>query len=150
MTFLPILVLALVWPQPAPSPQQAQPAPASPQEAGGGSLEHTYWQLTRLGETAVVVKGLPREPHLTFYPGGSVIGADGCNALSGHYESAGGTLSIQAPLMGTLMTCTLPDELDRRFRELLGEVRQWRATAMSLELLDEQRAILARFDAVPY
>ncbi|MGE3889504.1 MAG: META domain-containing protein [Vicinamibacterales bacterium] len=52
--------------------------------------------------------------------------------------------------MGTLMSCpNLPDKLDTRFREALGNAKKWKTTATELTLLDDKDTVLARFEAVP-
>jgi len=135
----------------------AHPAAAPPPQAWAGAkqpdldtspLAGTRWRLTHLGDTDVHVPDAPREPHLVFEADGTLIGADGCNALRGSYEAAGNRLTIRTPLMGTLMNCTLPDRLDRRFREALDRTVTWRVTATSLSLLDDAGAEVARFEAV--
>ncbi|MCC7034123.1 MAG: META domain-containing protein [Acidobacteria bacterium] len=118
-------------------------------DAGAPGLESAYWRLTHLGGDEPTFQNSNREPHLVFYPGGSVTGADGCNTLRGGYTAEGDTLSFGA-LMGTLMACPgLPNRLDSRFREALGHTRQWRASATELTLLGDKDAVLARFQAVP-
>lgn len=124
--------------------------PASTQGPGDPSaLYDNQWRLTRLGGAEVVLKDAPREAHLVFFPGGNLNGADGCNAIRGGFETRGDSLTIKTPLMGTLMTCTLPDDLDRRFLEALARVRKWRVTNLDLELLDDTGTTLARFEALP-
>ena len=148
MRLLAILSLALTASPLAWSQSPAPPATAAAQPGATATLEAIYWRLTRLGETEVAAKDTPREPHLVFGPGGTVTGSDGCNSLRGTYEVRGDTLRVRS-LMGTLMACTLPNDLDRHFRDALGKTGKWKASATDLTLLDESGAALARFAAVP-
>lgn len=48
------------------------------------------------------------------------------------------------------MACpNLPDTLDSRFKEALGNAGKWKATATELTLLGDKDAVVARFEAVP-
>ncbi|MGE3889913.1 MAG: META domain-containing protein [Vicinamibacterales bacterium] len=133
-------------------PPSAQPpaVPAATQPGTGApGLESAYWRLTHLGEDEVTFQKNIREPHLVFNAGGTVTGADGCNSLRGSYTVKDNTFSL-GPLMGTLMSCpNLPDKLDTRFREALGNAKKWKTTATELTLLDDKDTVLARFEAVP-
>lgn len=135
-------------PPPVTPAAPAAPAAAQPGTAEAG-LESAYWRLTHLGEEEATFQKNLREPHLVFNAGGTVTGADGCNTLRGSYKGKDGTLTF-GPLMGTLMACpNLPDKLDNRFREALGNTKKWKATATELTLLNDNDAVVARFEAVP-
>jgi heat shock protein HslJ len=132
-----------------PAVQGASTAPAAQRAADAPGLDSAYWRLTHLGEGEAAFAKNTREPHLVFGAGGTVTGADGCNTLRGSYTAKDDTLSF-GPLMGTLMACPqLPDKLDNRFREALGNTKKWKATATELTLLDDKDAVVARFEAVP-
>lgn len=109
-------------------------------------LEGPYWRLKTLGEATPTFTANAREPHLIFYPGGSVAGADGCNTLKGSYRADGEALTI-GPLMGTLMACPGLDRLDRRFLDALGATKKWKASTNGLTLLDGEDHTLATFEA---
>jgi heat shock protein HslJ len=134
--------------QPPPAKPPAAPAAAQPGPAAPG-LESAYWRLTHLGEDEATFQKNIRQPHLVFNAGGTLTGADGCNTMRGSYTVKDDTLSF-GPLMGTLMACpSLPDKLDSRFKEALGNTKKWKATATELTLLDDKDAVVARFEAVP-
>jgi heat shock protein HslJ len=109
-------------------------------------LEGPYWRLKTLGDTQPAFAANAREPHLIFYAGGSVAGADGCNTLRGTYRADGDALSI-GPVMGTLMACPGLDRLDRRFLDALGATKKWKAAANELTLLDAKDQPVATFEA---
>jgi heat shock protein HslJ len=44
------------------------------------------------------------------------------------------------------MACPIPDRLDRRFREALVITRSWKVADGELTLLDENGAVVARFE----
>jgi heat shock protein HslJ len=136
--------LATVW---ASAQQGSVPAPAAAQPSAGTlALEGPYWRLTALDSTTPTFAANPREPHLVFFAGGAVAGADGCNTLRGTYRADDEALSI-GPVMGTLMACPGLDGLDRRFLDALGAVRKWKAAANELTLLDGDDQPVATFEA---
>ena len=139
-----VVSLTPLWAAPqqggATAPAATQPSADKPM------LEGPYWRLKTLGETTPTFTANAREPHLIFYPGGSVAGADGCNTLKGSYRSDDEALTI-GPLMGTLMACPGLDRLDRRFLDALGATKKWKASANELTLLDAKDQRLATFDA---
>jgi heat shock protein HslJ len=124
----------------ATAPSAAQPSADKPM------LQGPYWRLKTLGETTPTFTANAREPHLIFYPGGAIAGADGCNTLKGTYRTDDEALTI-GPLMGTLMACPGLDQLDRRFLDALGATKKWKASANELTLLDAKDQRLATFDA---
>jgi putative lipoprotein len=139
-----VVSLAPLW---AASQQGGATAPAAAQpSADQPMLEGPYWRLKTLGETTPTFTANTREPHLIFYPGGSVAGADGCNTLNGTYRADAEALTI-GPLMGTLRACPGLDRLDRRFLDALGATKKWKASANELTLLDAKDQRLATFDA---
>jgi putative lipoprotein len=121
---------------------QNPPMPAGP----GAEIETTFWRLARIGDEDVSFPRGPREPHLVFQRGGRVTGADGCNTLTGLYEISAESIRI-GPLAGTLMTCAIAKEVDKKFRQAIGSATRWTATPTTLNLLDDKGTILARFDA---
>jgi len=143
-----VLVTALSSATPGALAQQGSAtAPAASQPEGSqGALENTYWRLRKLGDAEPSFTINAREPHLTFYAGGSVAGADGCNTLRGTYRLDGESISI-GPVMGTLMACPGLDRLDRRFLDTLGQTKKWKASATELTLLDAKDQVLATFEA---
>jgi heat shock protein HslJ len=86
-----------------------------------------------------------REPHLVFHAGGSVTGSDGCNSIRTGYTVNGDAMKFSA-LMGTLINCTLPENLDRKFREVLVITTSWKIVDGELRLLGDAGTVLARFE----
>ena len=138
VSFIPLSVSAQQGS--ATAPAAAQPSADKPM------LEGPYWRLKTLGDTTPTFATNAREPHLIFYPGGSVAGADGCNTLKGTFRADAEVLNI-GPLMGTLMACPGLDRLDRRFLDALGATKKWKASANELTLLDAKDQRLATFEA---
>jgi heat shock protein HslJ len=122
--------------------------PASPEEqATAASLENTYWKLTHLGDTPVIVPVGQQEPHLTLNSlNGRAGGTGGCNRFGGRYTLNGDRLSFD-PMTATLMAC--PDGMDTEnaFLGTLSRVHGWRITGQQLELLDGAGKVVARFEA---
>jgi heat shock protein HslJ len=140
-------VVSLAPPGVVAHQQGSATAPATAQRsADQPMLEGPYWRLKTLGETTPTFTANAREPHLIFYPGGSVAGADGCNTLKGSYRADGEALTI-GPLMGTLMACPGLDRLDRRFLDALGATKKWKASTNGLTLLDGKDQTVATFEA---
>ena len=143
---LALLGTAAMVPAAAPPGQQgstvrpaadAQPEPEPPLGI--------YWKLVSVGDKKSVATPGGREPHILFHASGGVSGSDGCNTINGSYTLTGESLKV-GPLMGTLMSCTIPDGLDRRFREALIVTRSWKISSGELMLLDENDKELARLE----
>lgn len=131
----------------AASQQGGATAPAVTQpSADQPMLQGPYWRLKTLGDTTPTFTANAREPHLVFYAGGSVAGADGCNTVKGTYRADDEALAI-GPLMGTLMACPGIDGLDRRFLDALGATRKWKTSGNQLTLLDAKDQRLATLEA---
>ena len=121
-----------------PSVETGQPADIA--------LRGTTWSVVALGELRPAEPAAGRSLRITFQPGGGLNGFDGCNALRGSYDADDGYLKVAA-LMGTLVACPIPDQLDRKFREALILTRQWRIEGRQLSLLDDTGSVLARLEA---
>jgi len=111
-------------------------------------LEGTYWKATRLGDSPVVTGPGDREAFLTLDRAqGRMAASAGCNRLMGPFERSGEALSF-GPVAGTKMACPGPlMERERAFIAALARVRGYRLSRHTLELLDEDGAIVARFEA---
>ncbi|MEZ5286475.1 MAG: META domain-containing protein [Vicinamibacterales bacterium] len=143
---MPPLVLALSL-LAAISQQPAQ-LPPPPAQTDPAALTSGRWRLTHLGDAPVEVSDLPREPHLVFEAGGGLGGADGCNTLRAQVTVTGESLSVREPILGTLMACHLPGDLDRRFRDALRRAASWTLVGTELSIADEAGGVLARFERV--
>jgi heat shock protein HslJ len=121
----------------------AAAASVSTQAPSTLALEGPRWTATRLGETAVTATG-PRAPHLVFTRE-RVAGSDGCNRVSGGYTLEGQTMTF-GPMLGTQMACPGTGEVERAFGAALRATRSWRISGSSLELLDADGEVTARFE----
>ncbi|MEC5386857.1 YbaY family lipoprotein [Uliginosibacterium sp. H3] len=111
------------------------------------SFENTYWKLTRLGSTSVEVATSQPEAHLIFQgPQKRVIGATGCNRLSGSYTLDGSRLAL-GETASTRMACLQGMALESSFLQALSRVASWRVTGEQMELLDASGVSLARFES---
>ena len=111
------------------------------------SLENTYWKLTRLKESPVIVAEGQREPHLVLNAqSGRVSGYGGCNRLSGSYERAGDRLSF-GQIAGTRMACAHGMDIEGTFLDVLGQVRSAKLLRQHLDFYDAAGERLARFEA---
>jgi copper homeostasis protein (lipoprotein) len=110
------------------------------------SLRNTYWRLVRLRNAPVRVATGQREAYLVLALNNQrVSGHDGCNRLIGRFELNGDSLRFR-DMAATMMAC--PDDVDRRFRQALGQVERYRISGSHLEMLDTAGAVVARFEAV--
>ena len=121
---------------------------ASPEEqATAASLENTYWKLTHLGDTPVIVAVGQQEPHLTLNSlNGRAGGSGGCNRFGGRYKLDGDRLSFD-PMAMTMMACPENMETENGFLGALKAVRGWRITGQQLDLQDGAGKVVARFEA---
>jgi heat shock protein HslJ len=118
---------------------------ASVQGQPGATIASVRWELTHLGADEERIAKFARAPHVVFTGDGAVTGWDGCNTIGGRYTVGDDTIAVEG-LMGTLMSCSLPGRIDRRFREALVAAAKWRASDLELTLLDGQGAVLARLE----
>jgi len=110
-------------------------------------LEDTYWKLTRLGDTPVVVSDQQREPHLMLRSeDGRVAGFTGCNRVTGSYEVTGHSIAF-SQMAVTMMACVDGMEYEPAFKRALEDARTWKITGRQLEFYDESGVGIARFEA---
>jgi copper homeostasis protein (lipoprotein) len=112
-------------------------------------LENTYWKLTRLSDKLVTVPAKQREPHFVLDSKTKrIAGFGGCNRFTGTYQQSGDRLTFGKMAM-TFMACSEGMEIERDFVAALEQVRSWKILGEHLELLDDNRGFLARFEARP-
>lgn len=110
-------------------------------------LEDSYWKLTRLGETPVVVSDQQREPHLMMRSeDGRVAGFTGCNRVTGAYEVEGRSIAFSQTAV-TMRACIDGMEYEADFKRALEDARSWRITGEHLELFDRNGNTVARLEA---
>jgi copper homeostasis protein (lipoprotein) len=111
------------------------------------SLENTYWKLTRLADKLVTVPAKQREPHFVLDSKTKrITGFGGCNRFTGSYQRSGDRLTF-GKMATTFMACPEGMEIERDFVATLEQVRSWKILGEQLELLDDNRGFLARFEA---
>jgi heat shock protein HslJ len=121
---------------------------ATAAQASNAPLENTYWKLTHLGGAPVSVAEKQREAHFILHPAEKrVSGSGGCNRIIGGYELQGERLSFMQ-MAGTMMACPEGMDTERAFLVALPKVASARIHQQQLELLDANRNVLARFQAV--
>ncbi|MGD8439016.1 MAG: YbaY family lipoprotein [Holophagae bacterium] len=111
-------------------------------------LEDTLWILTRLGDRPVIVGPEQRAPHLVLRSHdqqAAVFG--GCNRMTGSYAIDGTAIGFGHMAM-TQMACPNGMETETAFARALGAAVRYRLLAHHLELLDEDGAMVARFEAL--
>ena len=110
------------------------------------ALTGTFWTLTRVGESAVVVAEPERRPNLTLGTDGLVSGFTGCNRLAGSYQVAGQSIAF-GQLASTKMACIDSMEHEAAFADALSRARGFRIIGAHFELVDAEGSLLARFEA---
>ncbi len=109
-------------------------------------LENSYWKLTRLGDTLVLVGDGQREPHLILRPEDHRLGGSGgCNRLAGSYRLDGDRLEF-GELATTKMACAEGMATEAALLAALNAVRSWRIVGEHLELLGADGTPLARLE----
>jgi heat shock protein HslJ len=88
-----------------------------------------------------------REAWLMLDPAGHrASGFAGCNRLTGDYTVKGDRFSF-SHMATTLQMCLQGMEQEQAFLNVLPAVARWRVTGTQLALLDEDRDVIARFEA---
>jgi copper homeostasis protein (lipoprotein) len=116
------------------------------------SLENTYWKVLRVGERDVVTAEGMREAHIVLASSDGeqrLQGFGGCNRMLGSYTVDQDRILFGA-VASTRMACIAPAamETEHALGVALAAVRTWRIEGETLELLDEQGALLVRFESV--
>jgi heat shock protein HslJ len=111
------------------------------------ALENTYWKLIRLGDKLITMPAKQREPYFVLDSKTKrIAGSSGCNRFTGAYQQSGDRLTFGKMAM-TFMACSEGMEIERDFLAALEQVRSWKIFGEHLELLDDNRGFLARFEA---
>jgi putative lipoprotein len=123
-------------------PDRSKPAAGT----GGAGLAGVEWRLVRLGDAPAVEQPDGKQAHFALdAEKKSLSGSTGCNRFFGGFELADGRLHLTPGGM-TMMAC--PDELMRQeqaFLEALKAATGYRITGQTLELLEGDGRVLARF-----
>lgn len=124
--------------------------PGRPKAAPSGEgLTGVEWKLVTIGTAPALAPPQGQTAHLTLDPAQkSIAGSTGCNRYSGRYDLADGGLHLNPGAM-TMMACQ--DEAARQeqaFVEALRSTAGYRLADGSLELLDAEGRVLARFATV--
>lgn len=120
-----------------------------PAEIASSPLRNTYWKLVRLNDAPVTVADNQREPHLMLsMREPRLSGNGGCNALTGGFELEDDTQLRFTGIASTRMACPEGMAQEALFLKTLDKVASYRLVGESLEMLDAQGAVVARFVAV--
>jgi heat shock protein HslJ len=114
-------------------------------------LFETSWRAVELGGEPVESDGAERAPRLVLSAeqGNRVQGTTGCNGFAGPFERSGDRLDFGV-LATTRMACQPPvDEVEYVFLRALEETVSYRLHGETLELLDANGRVRARFEASP-
>lgn len=88
--------------------------------------------------------GAPEPNLLLREEGARAAGLAGCNRFAGSFRREGQALSL-GPLAVTRMACADGVALEQEYLAALQATRRWNILAGTLELYDQQGAVLARF-----
>jgi uncharacterized lipoprotein YbaY/heat shock protein HslJ/uncharacterized lipoprotein NlpE involved in copper resistance len=111
-------------------------------------LTGTIWKLSRLGEIAVIVSEPQQRPNLTLGADGRIAGYDGCNRMTGSFQSSGRSIEF-GQLASTKMACIDGMELEAAFAAALARARSYRVLGRHLDLYGANGELVARFEAAP-
>ena len=119
--------------------------------SGPGStaqLENTYWKLMAIRDTAVETPEGAREIHLVLNSEQRRInGFGGCNGFSGSYWLENEKIRFNG-IATTMMACAGSGmETERKLQEILTKVTGWMISGETLQLNNEQGAVLATFES---
>lgn len=110
------------------------------------ALDAVRWTLVRVGGLAATAGGQPAFLEFVRQPEPRVVGASGCNRLTGGFVQQGAALHFLA-VAGTRMMCPDGMELERAFHQALSATRGHRIEGGRLLLLDEEGQVLAELTA---
>lgn len=122
---------------------------AADSSAADTALVGADWTLVALGGQAAPMGNGGRPATLTFLTEASRVGGfAGCNRVAGSYTLNGANLTF-GPLVMTKMACVEGMDLEQRFAAALDSTRTMRHVADTLELMNQQGSVLARFERHP-
>lgn len=119
-----------------------------PVQVSAATLQNTYWRVIFLGNSAAKRFENQREPHLIFRESGELTGSDGCNRLSGHYQSGTDGHMVFQDIAATSRMCAHGMEQARDFSDALAHSKHVRIIGQHLEVLDTEGNLLMRLEAV--
>ena len=110
-------------------------------------LQNTYWKLTFIGNEAVFSYKNQREAHIVLHAENRLAGSDGCNRIIGSYQMDGDSIRF-SKLGSTRMACPEGMEQADQFKAAMEVVSYYRIVGQHLELLDNDKKMLIRFEAI--
>jgi putative lipoprotein len=120
---------------------------SAPDSESAALLAKTHWQLTEVEGMPVPVEAGWREPNLQFDSEKKrVTGYSGVNIFSGGYAATGSGLRMTQ--MASTRRAGPPElmKLETAFLKALSATRSYRVNGDTLELLDSDGRVLARFE----
>jgi heat shock protein HslJ/membrane-bound inhibitor of C-type lysozyme len=119
----------------------------APLATRGSALRGTEWRLLEIDGERPTFDDWRRRPTLRLDDQGKYTASTGCNALAGSYQLDPDGLRFRASPT-TLMGCATPaSDIERRFLDALGAVRQAQIAAITLDLLDASGKRRLRLEA---
>jgi heat shock protein HslJ len=113
------------------------------------SLVNTYWKLVKVGGAPVTAQENVREAHLVLHRDASrLAGSTGCNTLMGRYQVENPRIAFNQVSTTKLACPAAPMKTERDFLTALKQANTWRVEGARLELLGDNDAPLASFEAV--
>jgi heat shock protein HslJ len=140
-------VLIVVVAGPSRSPAAVRVAGPVQVSSTPRAFEGTEWRLTHLGNRPVTSVNAKASPTLLFDTTTSRFsGSGGCNRISGTFTHKGESLTLGA-IVATKMACSGGImNVESEFTKALEQVRTWRRVGRTLQLMDGQTRVLARFE----
>jgi heat shock protein HslJ len=113
------------------------------------SLTNTYWKLVEVDGAPITAQENFREAHMVLHLDASrLAGSTGCNTLTGRYQVKNTRIAFNQ-VATTKMACpTAPMKTEQDFLTALKQANAWHVEGARLELLDDNDAPLASFQAV--
>lgn len=142
----PLLFLTLlaVGCQAPPAQETAAAAPPSTPDA---NLRETRWVLRQLAGKSVTKPANTEEAYLMLRTDGAAEGNGSCNSFQGKFSSEKPGELAFTPLRSTRMACPAMST-ESEFMRLLSEVGTYRISGDTLRLMDGERVLLVRLEAV--
>ncbi|HEY0684173.1 MAG TPA: META domain-containing protein [Steroidobacter sp.] len=109
-------------------------------------LVGTRWVPVQLGDKAVTLGEGAREAYIVLNSNdAAVVGYAGCNRISTSYKQTGSKISF-GEVIATRMVCS-DMSTETGLIQAMRVATDWRFVGQQLELLDKQKAVIARFEA---
>ncbi len=131
-------------PPAAAAPEVAAPAKPAPAETATG-LGGRVWQVTELDGAAPNLPADARPLTIQFDTAANTAnGFAGCNTFRGSYKEGNGAIHL-GPFAVTRMACPGTGNVEQHYLGAMAQIRTYRVSATSLDLIDGGGAVLVRY-----